>query len=448
MATPLKISISGVRGIVGEGLDATAASRWAAAFGARLPAGPVVVGRDSRPSGPMLLRAVTAALTGAGHDVHDLGVASTPTTELAVARSEAVGGVIITASHNPQQWNALKFLDGRGLFLEREAVAELQRLHDEGPPAVGWDRIGSVRGIADAEARHVEAVLALPWLDRERLRARGLRVVVDAVEGAGGRLLPRLLDALGVACVPLHCGLSGIFPHDPEPTPAHLEELCRVVRREGADLGLAVDPDVDRLALVAEGGRPLSEELTLVLAADFLLARQPGPVVVNLSTTGLIEKVAARHGAPVRRAPVGEANVVAEMLRGGAVLGGEGNGGVILPALHAGRDALVGTAAVLQLLAESGRSLGELAAALPPAAMVKLKLPEDALPDGPGLASVLAGLGRGTLDERDGLRWSGEAGWVHVRRSNTEPAVRVIAEAEDEAAARRLIERVTGRPAG
>ncbi len=439
---PLRVSVSGIRGIIGDGLDATTAARWAAALGAWLPPGPVVVGRDSRPSGPMILDAVRAALSSTGHDVWDIGVATTPTTEMAVAETDAVGGVIITASHNPQQWNALKFLQGDGLFPNRAENDELLACYENQSGHVAYDRLGAVSTRDDADELHLSGILALPWLDRQRIADCRLHAVVDAVEGAGGKIVPELLRRLGVECTPLGCGMSGDFPHDPEPTPAHLAELCATVERTGANLGFAVDPDVDRLALVDENGRALSEELTLALATDFLLAHESGPVAVNLSTTGLIETVAGRHGATVHRTPVGEANVVETILAEGVVIGGEGNGGVIYPALHAGRDALVGIVMVLQSVAESGRTLAALADALPPVAMVKQKVPVDALPAGDGLAGVLEALGPGTLDDRDGLKWTGERAWVHVRPSNTEPVVRIIAEAEDETAALRLIELV------
>ncbi len=438
---PLRVSVSGVRGVIGDGLDAVSAARWAAAFGAWLPPGPVVIGRDTRPSGPMLLRAIGAALNSTGHDVVDIGVASTPTTELAVQESNAVGGVIITASHNPQPWNALKLLDGDGLFLTAAANAELVARLEAGDGHVAWDRLGRVSGRDGAEDRHLDALLDLPWLEPERIAARGLTVAVDAVEGAGGRIVPALLERLGVRCVPLHCGLSGLFPHPPEPTPAHLAELGEAVVGHGADLGFAVDPDVDRLVMVDGAGRLLSEELTLAVAVDFLLGREPGPVVVNLSTTGLIETVAERHGQPARRAPVGEANVVEEMLRIDAVIGGEGNGGVIYPALHPGRDALVGIAMVLQHLADTGLSLQEVLAGYPPVAMIKDKFDQDGPFEADRIKERLGALGEGEIDDRDGLRWRGAEGWVHMRPSNTEPIVRVIAEAASEQAARDLVAR-------
>lgn len=439
----LRVSVSGVRGVIGDGLDAVTVARWAAAFGAWLPPGPVVIGRDSRPSGPMFLQAAASALNSTGHDVVDVGVTTTPTTEMAVQRSDAVGGIIITASHNPQQWNALKFLNAEGLFLDAEQNRALREALDRPDAHRPWDGLGRCETRSGADDLHLDAILALPWLDREAIAARNLTAAVDAVEGAGGDIVPRLLERLGVGCVPLNCGMTGLFPHPPEPTPAHLADLGAAIRDRGADLGFAVDPDVDRLVLADGRGVVMSEELTLALAVDFLLGREPGPVTVNLSTTGLIETVAAGHGCPVARTPVGEANVVARMLADGSVIGGEGNGGVIYPALHPGRDALVGIAMILQRLADTGATLADLAAQLPPVAMVKDKFPQTGPFAADAVRAELAGWG-GEIDDSDGLRWTGPGGWVHVRPSNTEPIIRVIAEAPTESAARELVERARG----
>jgi len=439
---PLRVSISGIRGVIGDGLDAVTVARWMSAFGAWLPSGPVVVGRDSRISGPMVLDAVASALASTGHDVWDIGIVTTPTTEIAVQETDAVGGVIITASHNPQQWNALKFLSGDGLFLTAAENRELRQWYEEGSGHVAFDKLGKFSFRAGADQQHLDAICDAPWLDVDRIRSRNLHAVVDAVEGAGGNIVPALLEILGVRCTPLFCEMSGLFPHDPEPTPSHLGDLCAEVRAQGADLGFAVDPDVDRLALVDADGRALSEEMTLVLAADFLLGKTPGPMAVNLSTTGLVEKVAARHGQTVHRTPVGEANVVEAILAHDCILGGEGNGGVIYPTIHAGRDALVGITMILQALAESGNSLADMADALPPVAMVKTKVASDDLASGMDLARVLGALGEGRIDDSDGLKWIGPEAWVHVRPSNTEPVVRIIAEAKDEASAVELINRV------
>ena len=437
----LRVSVSGVRGVIGNGLDAVVAAQWAASFGRWLPAGPVVIGRDSRPSGPMIFQAVSAALMSTGHRVIDIGLATTPTTEMAVQESDAVGGVIITASHNPQPWNALKLLEGQGLFLNAEQNAELVALHGTEGGHVPWDCLGEIETRHGADDLHLDALLALPWLDADAVRAAGLTVAVDCVEGAGGRIVPALLDRLGCRCVPLHCDCTGLFPHPPEPTPAHLAGLGEAVRESGADVGFAVDPDVDRLVLVDGEGTVMSEELTLAVCVDFLLEREPGDVVINLSTTGLVETVAGRHGSTVTRAPVGEANVVAEMLARDAVVGGEGNGGIIYPALHPGRDALVGIAMVLQQMASTGKSLKDIVSGYPPVAMVKDKFDQESPLAADTVRERLAALGEGSFDDSDGVRWQGPDSWVHVRASNTEPIVRVIAEAATEDEARDLIAR-------
>jgi len=439
---PLRVSISGIRGVIGDGLDAVTVSRWASAYGAWLPAGPVVVGRDSRISGPMVFDAVAAALASTGHEVWDIGIATTPTVEVAVQESNAIGGIIITASHNPQQWNALKFLQGNGLFLTAAHNREVRQRYEDGSGHVTFDKLGGVVERQGADEQHLDAIMGVDWLDVDRIRSRNLHAVVDAVEGAGGSIVPRLLELMGVRCTPLYCEMSGNFPHDPEPTPAHLKDLCSEVVAQGADMGFAVDPDVDRLALVDGNGNALSEEMTLALAADFLLGKTPGDMAVNLSTTGLIEVVAARHGCKVHRTPVGEANVVEAILAEDCILGGEGNGGVIYPTIHAGRDALVGIAMLLQALAEHGGTLAEMVDVLPPVFMVKTKVAAEDLPTGKALEEVLTKLGPGDIDSRDGLKWVGDGAWVHVRPSNTEPVVRIIAEAQDETAAADLIDKV------
>ncbi|HKK70727.1 MAG TPA: phosphoglucosamine mutase [Candidatus Krumholzibacteria bacterium] len=442
----LKVSVSGVRGVVGESLDAESLVRWAAAFGEWLPEGPVVVARDSRPSGPMVVAAVTAGLTSTGHDVIDAGMLTTPSTEMVVQESDAIGGVIVTASHNPVEWNALKLLRGDGLFLtaaEVDAVIERERAASR--RHVRAVDTGQVRTRDDGQALHLDAILASDLIDVGTIRSRGLRVVVDAVEGAGGEILPALLDRLGVEYECLYCGCTGMFPRDPEPRADHLGELADRVRESGADLGLAVDPDVDRLALVDRGGVLLSEELTLAVAADHVLAQSPGPVVVNLSTTLALDAVAKRHGVQIHRAPVGEANVVARMLEVGARIGGEGNGGVILPALHAGRDAVLGAALVLAAVAARG-SLGACLEVLPAASMVKDKLTLDETIDHPEEWRRAAGtLGpNGQWDESDGIRYALRDRWVHLRRSNTEPVLRIIAEAPSVDEARAVVDTVRG----
>lgn len=437
--SPLMVSVSGIRGIVGDSLHPEAIVRYTAAYatwcrrrGAGVGAA-VVVGRDGRPSGRMVLELVTGVLSAAGLETIDIGVCTTPGTAMAVSAQGAVGGIVITASHNPAPWNALKFLDAAGDFLAPGLGQEVLAIEAAGD--FHWEghaTLGGSRQWPDANRHHIAAILALPLVAREAIAARNFTVAVDAVNASGSAAMPALLDALGVRCLPLHCDGSGRFPHNPEPTPAHLGDLAASVRAEGAALGLAVDPDSDRLVLVDAAGRVLSEEYTLALAADYVLGRQPGPVAANLSTSRLIDDVAARHGQVCHRSPVGEAHVVAAMRAVGAVVGGEGNGGVILPALHAGRDALVGAALILSALATSGQSLAALADALPTYRMEKrrLELAERVAPA--RLAALAADHFAGaTVDTRDGLKASYPEGWIHLRASNTEAILRLIGEAAD-----------------
>jgi phosphomannomutase len=442
----LMISISGVRGVVGPGLNAEVACRMAAAFGTWATPGPIVVGRDSRLSGPMMRHAVIAGLVSTGHDVIDLGIATTPTTEILVTTHNASGGIILTASHNPEPWNALKLLASTGLFLSASEGEKMLAIARENRIAHrAWDELGTVTEDAAAAEVHIRGILSLPRLDRDRIAARGFHAVVDCTNGAGGMIAPELLHRLGVRVTELYCEPTGRFSRRPEPTPAHLDDLAAKVRETGADVGFATDPDADRLSLVDETGRALSEEYTLALVADWLLERERAPVVVNLSTTSAMDDICRKHGVPLHRTAVGEVNVVERMLRVGAVVGGEGNGGVILPALHPGRDAMVGMALILQSLADSGRTLSQRYASLPAYHMVKRS---QSLAR-PVTDAELAELARvefgGPLDTQDGVKVTLAEGWVHVRRSNTEPIVRAIAESRDAATAASLAERALRR---
>ncbi len=385
----------------------------------------------------------SAALLSTGHDVIDAGILSTPGTELLVQDTDAVGGIIITASHNPVQWNALKLLDAKGLFFSQEAMDELLERSSRPRQHVPALAHGSYREVLDADERHISAICKLAMVEPEKIQRAGLKAVVDCTEGAGGAIMPRLLRRLGVETVELNCNLSGHFPHDPEPRPEHLEELCALVAKEKADLGFAVDPDVDRLALVDAGGLAVSEERTLVVAADHVLSRKAGPLVVNLSSTLALDAVAKRHGVQIHRTAVGEANVVQRMLQVSAVVGGEGNGGVILPELHPGRDAPLGAALVLSAVAEAG-SLRACLQRYPDTSMVKAKLalrPE--IDDPKRWEACLKELGEGgQMDSTDGLKYSLGDRWVHLRRSNTENALRIIAEADTMAKASEMVESV------
>jgi len=442
------VSVSGVRGRVGAPLTPELIAGLAAAFGAFMRGergrGPVYVGRDSRTSGPMFLRAVVAGLQSVGVAVIDLGMVPTPTLLLAVRRSDAVGGIGITASHNPAEWNALKLVSGEGVFLDSELSARFRTfLSEQDPERAEWDAISSVTEDPEAWPRHLEAILALPHLDVPALRARKIKVAIDCVHGAGGPVMVDLLEALGCSVEGIGMQPDGLFPRDPEPTAANLADLGELVRDSGAEIGLAVDPDVDRLALVDETGKALGEDLTLALAAATVLRRTPGPVVTNLSTSQVVEDVARAYGVPLLRAPVGEVNVARRMQAEDAVVGGEGNGGVILPALHDTRDAPLAAGLILQHIVDEGVSASAAAARWPRYAIVKVKVsfPRDALES--AFAALEQDLDAEVVDRKDGLRlaWPARGVWLHVRASGTEPVVRLIAEAGEEEAAHALIDR-------
>lgn len=438
------VSVSGIRGKVGEALTPEIVTKFAAGFAAwaiaRDGAGKtIVLGRDSRVSGPMFHRAVLAGLQSVGAHVIDVGIVPTPTVQLAVEHHHAAGGLAITASHNPVEWNALKFIGPSGLFLDRDEAPKMRATVESDFPRATWDTLGTVEHDDGAIRRHIEAVLQLPFIDVPRLRARRFRVALDCVRGAGGLFMPLLLGGLGCEVKAINLEADGRFPHPPEPIPENLGELEALVSSTHADIGFAVDPDVDRLALVADDGKAIGEDYTLALAASVVLRHRPGPLVTNLSTSRIVDDVAERAGRTVVRAPVGEVNVATRMRSEGAPIGGEGNGGVILTEMHLGRDAPVGAALILQLLLDAGKPLSEIVGEYPRYAIVKDKL---ALPGAP-LAAVYDAL-RSTfpdavVDTQDGLRLSWNDRWVHVRPSGTEPIVRVIAEAPTEDKARELI---------
>lgn len=444
---PLMISISGIRGIVGEGLTPEVVLNFAQAFGTYLEGGTVVLGRDSRLSGDMLRHAVLAGLHSVGCDVVDLGIVPTPTVQLATERLDSKGGLIITASHNPIMWNGLKMLAADGLFLDaEEGGAVLERSQSSIFPYAAYDRLGGVRDYPQAVEEHIEAILNLPYLDLERIRRKGFKVALDCVCGAGAVLVPALLDRLGCEVIPLHCEPTGWFPRDPEPLPENLGELGSAVRAAEADIGFAVDPDSDRLAIVSEQGEPLGEEYTLVLAVRFVLQKKPGTVVVNASTTRAIDDVAALFGAPVLRTKVGEIHVAKRMRQAQAVVGGEGNGGVILPDVHLGRDAPVGIALTLQQLADYNGPISRLHAELPQYVMTKQRIELSQVHPRSALEAIKDRFAKEDLDLTDGVKILRERSWVHVRPSNTEPILRVLAEAPDrnqaEALAQEVIELV------
>jgi len=447
MSDTLMVSVSGMRGIVGKDLTPELVAGHAAALGAwaiRQGLPRVVLGRDARTSGPMFSRAATAGLMSVGVEVIDVGVVPTPTLQLAVEHHHAGAGLMLTASHNPIEWNALKLVGPDGIFLDGEAGAAVRAMAEAGPPRAAWDAVGAVRTDDGAIARHLAQVLALPMVEVERIRQRRFHVALDCVRGAGGTSIPPLLEALGCRVTGINLETDGRFPRAPEPVPENLGDLSRLVRESGADIGMAVDPDVDRLALVDERGSPIGEDYTLAFAVRAVLGRGRAagevPVVVaNLSTSLVVEDAARASGARFLRAPVGEANVARMIRDERAVIGGEGNGGVILPSVHIGRDAPIGVALILQLMMATGQPVSGLVEAAPRYHIVKAKAPRGA-DLGPAYQALRKRFTDATVDDRDGLRLAWPDRWVHLRPSGTEPIIRFIAEAPSAADAEALIE--------
>ena len=432
----LMISISGVRGVVGEGLTPEVMLNFAQAYGTYCNGGRVVLGRDSRISGPMLHHAVTAGLMAVGCEVIDLGIAPTPTAKIATHNLHAAGGLIITASHNPVMWNGIKMLASDGLFLDEEQGKQVLAIRDAGPTLRNWNELGKFASYDKAIDDHLAAIYALPFIDGGKILRKKFRVAADCVNGAGGAILKKLLEHFGCDVVLLNEAPTGRFTHNPEPLPENLGELCEAVKKHRADLGLALDPDADRLSLISEKGVPLGEEYTLALAAAFLLAKRKGKVVVNLSTSMVIDDLAAKNGCTVERTKVGEIHVAKHMREIGAVIGGEGNGGVILPDMHLGRDAMVGVAMILQQLADFAGPLSELHAALPQYVMRRRKIELSTGLDPKQILEKIAQKYRHErLDTHDGIKILRGQSWVQVRASNTEPILRIMSEAQSAAVA-------------
>jgi phosphomannomutase len=389
----------------------------------------------------MFHRAVIAALQSVGCDVIDVGLAPTPTIQLAVEWHHAAGGLAITASHNPIEWNALKFIASSGLFLSAAEGTEMRDATARGIPRATWDCLGQVSIDDEAIARHIDAILALPYIDVPAIRRRAFHVALDCVRGAGATIMPALLERLGCRVDAINLETDGRFPRPPEPVAENLRDLEQLVRATRADIGFAVDPDVDRLALVDETGSAIGEDYTLALAAGAVLRRQKGPVVTNLSTSRVVDDAAALAGVAVIRAPVGEVNVAIRMRDERSPVGGEGNGGVIVRDLHLGRDAPAGAALVLQLLLDENEPLARIVSRRPRYAIVKDKLDRPAGSLDSVYASLRTAFAGAGVDTADGIRFAWVDRWVHVRPSGTEPVVRVIAEAPTDAMARELVER-------
>lgn len=445
----LMVSISGIRGVVGETLTPEVIVKYSAAYAEYCKRGKIFIGRDGRATGKSIQEIVTATLLQMGCNVIDLGICPTPTVALAVEKFHGSGGIAITASHNPMIWNGMKFFAATGLFLNAIENKEFWRIADLGNfHYKPWNEQGNLSQNFNFIHEHVQSILELPFVHPTQIAERKFKVVVDCVNASGGILVPSLLRKLGCDVVELFCDVSGIFQHTPEPIPENLTELCAAVIQHKADLGIAIDPDSDRLVLITEEGKPFVEEYTIVSAVKFILdvEKKSGKlnhkVVVNLSTTRAVEDIASFYSAEVLRTPVGEINVAQKMKEVNAVIGGEGSGGVILPKVHYGRDAIVGVGLFLQLLTEFGGTASELKASLPQYEIVKNKIELGTLqPD-----SILQKLHEHyskteKINFDDGLKIDFAESWVHLRKSNTEPIIRIIAEAKTRTEAAALVEK-------
>ena len=448
-------SISGIRGTIGgkagDGLNPLDIVKFTAAYATFIrkntpvKTNKIVVGRDARISGEMVKHTVIGTLMGMGFDVVNIGLATTPTTEIAVTMEKACGGIILTASHNPKQWNALKLLNEKGEFLNAAEGNQVLEIAARGDFLFAdVDHLGKVTENFTYTQKHIESVLALDLVDVEAIRAAGFTVAVDCVNSVGGIAIPALLEALGVKKIEkLYCDPNGQFPHNPEPLPAHLTEISSLMKKGGADVGFVVDPDVDRLAIICENGDMFGEEYTLVAVADYILKHTPGNTVSNLSSSRALRDVTRSYGQQYNAAAVGEVNVVTKMKETGAVIGGEGNGGVIYPASHYGRDALVGIALFLTHLAKEKKSVSALRATYPPYSIAKQKVqltPDidvDAL-----LKAVKEKYAQYEVTDIDGVKIDFPDKWVHLRKSNTEPIIRVYSEASTMEAAEEIGQKI------
>lgn len=448
-------SISGIRGTMGgrpgEGLTPMDVVRYTSAFGTYIRQNAtgnrvrIVVGRDARISGPMVAQLVNGTLSGLGIDVIDLGLSTTPTVEVAVVHHKADGGIVLTASHNPRQWNALKLLNAKGEFISAAAGEQVLRLAEtEDFQYVEVSKLGKVTVDEDAIDRHIASILALPTVDVEAIRKRKFHVVTDCVNSTGGISVPKLLRALGVEKITeLYSEPTGEFPHNPEPLPEHLSEISTVVAKKDAHLGIVVDPDVDRLALVCETGDMFGEEYTLVAVADHILSHKQGATVSNLSSTRALQDITEKAGCAYHASAVGEVNVVEKMKEVGAVIGGEGNGGIIYPELHHGRDALVGIALFLTHLASKGMPASHLRATYPNYHISKNKVQLTPETDVDGvLTSISKKYKDRPMNTIDGVRIEFGKEWVHLRKSNTEPIIRIYSESENSVTAENLAEKI------
>lgn len=446
--SPLKLvkSTSGIRGVIGNGLSTALVADYAAAFGTLVKSGKVVIGRDSRPSGEIFLPIVANSLRAVGIDVVDIGIVPTPTVELAVKKLKAAGGICITASHNPAEWNALKFFNSTGEFITPAEYKKLDKIYNDQKFAYKkHNQLGKLSNQNNWIDYHIKKTISLKTVNTNIVKKRKFKVVIDAVNGAGSEALPNLLEKLGAQVIKINCKGDGNFVHEPEPVAKNLGQLSRAVKKHKADLGMACDPDADRLALVDEKGQPIGEELTLTIGVMAILIKTKGNTVINLSTSKVTEDVARSLGSKVFYSKVGESNVVETMRKKNGVIGGEGNGGVIYPAFHAGRDALVAAALVLTVLAEKKVTLSKLVETFPVYFNIKTKAK---LTDKGRFLKKLKQfeqeahqvLGKCKIDRQDGLRFNFQQGWLQLRMSNTEPIYRLIVETDNSKLTQKLVD--------
>ena len=446
----LMVSISGVRGRVGEGLNPFEVVKFVSAFAEFCGRGEIMLGRDTRIHSLLISQLASGTLLAMGCDVIDVGICPTPTLQLAVEHSDASGGIMITASHNPAEWNGLKFISSDGTFLTPEQHKKFVELVENGNfNFAKWNLTGNYVQDRSFLDMHIEKIFKIDFVDFESIKARKFKVVVDCINGAGSEIVPRLLKKFGCEVIRLNCDGNGKFTHEPEPLPENLTELCEVVKQAKADFGIAVDPDADRLVLVTEEGEPFGEEYTIVQAVKIVLEKRSmlsdKNVVVNLSTTKAVDEVAKIYDAKVYRSPVGEINVVKKMKEVGAIIGGEGSGGVILPEVHYGRDSLVGIALILQNLVEFGGKISEFKKTLPKFEIYKTKVGIEGIKPDEILEKVIEIYKGAEINTDDGIRVDFGDKWIHLRKSNTEPVLRVIAEAKDREEAKELVQNLIAK---
>lgn len=432
------VSISGIRGIVGDGLDPEVIVKYTNAYADFIGNGKVVVGRDARITGEMVNQIVTGTMLAKGLDVIDLGIVPTPTVLFNVKDLNANGGIAITASHNPNEWNALKLLNSSGQFMSPDEHETMKKFLNSESSFKSWDKIGKRTLFSYGLKNHIDSIMKLPVIEIEKIKSKKFKVVADCVNGAGAYCIPDLLRLFGCEVIELNCEKTGIFPRLPEPLPENLTETMMAVKKHNADFAVVVDPDVDRLVLITDKGEPFSEENTITQVVKYVLSKTPGNVVVNLSTTRAVEDVAAELSCKVFRAPVGEANVVQKMKEVDAVIGGEGSGGVIYPDLVYGRDALVGIALTLQHLSEENCKLSELQEKLPEYFIAKKKIDLENISPDRIIEELISRYSSEKINTEDGVRIDFSDHWAHFRKSNTEPIIRIITEAKDKAKAEEL----------